>query len=205
MSEAKKVSPGTKFALEFGPVLAFFVGFLVFRDRSFTFFGAERDGFILVTALFIPLMMATTYVLYRLTGKISKMQIVTLVLVVVFGGLTVWLNDDRFFKMKPTIIYAMFAGILGVGLLQGRSYMQYVMEEMLPMQEQGWMILTKRLAIFFAGLAVANEVVWRTMSDGAWVSFKTFVLPLALFAFFMTQGKLFETYSTEKKDEADAS
>ncbi|MEM6694364.1 MAG: septation protein IspZ, partial [Pseudomonadota bacterium] len=127
------------------------------------------------------------------------MQVLTLVLVVVFGGLTVWLNDDRFFKMKPTIIYVLFAGILGVGLLQGKSYMQLVMDEMMPMKHEGWMILTRRLAMFFAGLAVANEVVWRTMSTDAWVNFKTFVLPIALFAFFMAQAKLFQTYSTEEE------
>ncbi|MEM6696130.1 MAG: septation protein IspZ, partial [Pseudomonadota bacterium] len=118
MTEPKPISPGVKFGLEMGPILAFFAGYLLTRDQTFTFFGAEREGFILITALFIPLMALTTYLLYRLTGKLSKMQVLTLVLVVVFGGLTVWLNDDRFFKMKPTIIYVLFAGILGVGLLQ---------------------------------------------------------------------------------------
>ncbi len=73
------------------------------------------------------------------------MQVMTLVLVVVFGGLTVWLNDERFFKMKPTIIYLLFAGILGFGLLRGQSYLQMVMSEVLPMEPEGWMILTRRV------------------------------------------------------------
>jgi len=200
----RKIAPGVKLALDFGPILAFFVGYLLLRDRTFTIFGAERDGFILVTAIFIPVLAATTFILWKLTGKLSKMQIVTLVLVVVFGGLTVWLNDDRFFKMKPTIIYLLFAAILGVGLLQGRSYLQLVMEEVLPMEPAGWMILTRRVAAFFVALAVTNEVVWRTMSTDAWVNFKTFGLTVAMFAFFMLQGKLFQTYGLEQEDETDA-
>ncbi len=82
------------------------------------------------------------------------------------------------------------------------SYLKLVMDEALPMQAEGWMILTRRIARFFAGLAVANEVVWRTMSTEAWVNFKTFGLTIALFAFFMTQGKLMEKYGIEeeKKD-----
>ena len=98
----KTISPGLKTALDLGPVLAFFVGYLLMRDRTFTIAGTEYSGFIIVTACFIPLLALTTFLLWRLTGKVSKMQIMTLVLVVVFGGLTVWLNDERFFKMKPS-------------------------------------------------------------------------------------------------------
>ncbi len=198
--EEKKISSGLKMALDLGPVLAFFAGYLLMKDRMVTLGGAEYSGFIIVTACFIPLLAFTTFLLWRLTGKLSKMQIVTLVLVVIFGGLTVWLNDERFFKMKPTIIYVLFAAILGVGLLQGKSYLQLVMEEVLPMAPEGWMILTKRVTIFFAVLAVANEVIWRTMSTDAWVNFKTFGLTLALFAFFMLQGKLFEAYGLDQDE-----
>lgn len=194
----KKISAGLKLALDMGPILAFFVGYLLLRDRTFTIGGAEYSGFIVVTACFIPLLALTTFVLWRLTGTLSKMQVVTLVLVIVFGGMTVWLNDERFFKMKPTIIYALFAGVLGFGLLRGRSYMQLVMDEMLPMTHEGWMILTKRVTAFFVLLAVLNEAIWRTMSTDAWVNFKTFGLTIGLFAFFMLQGKLFQTYGIEK-------
>jgi len=196
MSE-KTVSPWLKTALELGPVLAFFIGYIWLRNDSFTFRGTEYGAFILVTAGFIPLMVASTGVLWFLTGKLSRMQVTTLVMVVIFGGLTVWLNDDRFFKMKPSIIYLVFAGVLGVGLLRGQSWLQFVMEGMIPLVREGWLVLTRRLALFFAGLALANEFVWRTMSTDAWVTFKTFILPLSLFAFFMTQSKLFEKYGTE--------
>ncbi len=197
----KKINPWLKLGLELGPVLVFFVGFSRFKDKTLTIGGQDYHGFILMTALFIPLMILTTAILWKLTGKLSKMQVVTLVLVIVFGGLSVWLNDERFFKMKPTMIYALFAAILGWGLMRGQSYMQLVMDEALPMRHEGWMILTKRVALFFAGLAVANEVVWRTMSTETWVTFKTFVLTGALFAFFMTQGKLFEAYGIDKPED----
>jgi intracellular septation protein len=201
MAEEKRLHGGLKLALDLGPILAFFVGYLLLRDRSVSIAGTEYSGFIVVTALFIPLLAFTTWLLKRLTGKVSRMQIMTLVLVVVFGGLTIWLNDERFFKMKPTMIYALFAGLLAFGLLRGQSYMQMVMDEVLPMAQEGWMILTRRVTAFFAGLAVLNEVVWRTMSTDAWVNFKTFGLTIAVFAFFMAQSKLFQTYSTAEPED----
>jgi intracellular septation protein len=193
----KPINPGVKLALELGPILAFFAGYVMLKDETFAFGGSTYEGFIVVTAAFIPLMVLTTGLLWRLTGKLSKMQVATVVLVVVFGGLSVWLNDDRFFKMKPTMIYLLFAGILGFGLLRGQSYLRLVMEEALPMQPEGWMILTRRLALFFAALAIANEAVWRLMSTDAWVNFKTFGLTAALFLFFILQGGLFKRYGIE--------
>lgn len=193
----KKLHPGVKLALELGPIALFFAGYVKLKDEVFTIGGAEYGGFIVVTALFIPLMMLTTGILWGLTGKLSKMQIATVVLVILFGGLSVWLNDERFFKMKPTMIYILFGGVLGIGLLRGQSYLRVVMEEALPMQAEGWMILTKRLMLFFFALAVANEAVWRLMSTEAWVNFKTFGLTAALFLFFMTQGGLLSRYAIE--------
>jgi intracellular septation protein len=190
-----------KGVLEYGPVLAFFVAYVLLKDRTFTFGGEEYSGFIAVTAAFVPLMVICSGLLWKLTGHMSKMQIVTLVLVVVFGGLSVWLNDERFFKMKPTLIYLIFGGILGFGLLRGQSYLRVVMEEALPMQQEGWMILTRRVCAFFFGLAALNEIVWRTQSTETWVSFKTFGLTIAIFAFFMLQGKLFQQYGIEKTED----
>jgi intracellular septation protein len=141
------------------------------------------------------LIAASTGLLWALTGKLSKMQLMTLVLVIVMGGLSVWLNDERFIKMKPTLLYLAFGGILAFGLWRGESYLRLVMEEALPMQPQGWMILTRRLTLFFFTLAAANEAVWRLMSTESWVNFKTFGLTLALFAFFMAQSRLLETFA----------
>lgn len=194
----RRINPVLKMALELGPILLFFIGYSRMKDVTVTLWGSDYQGFFLMTAAFIPLMIATTGILWALTGKLSKMQIATLVLVVVMGGLSLWLHDERFFKMKPTLLYLMFAILLGIGLLRGESWLRYAMEEALPMQPEGWMVLTRRLCAFFFALAVANELVWRTMSTDAWVNFKTFGLTAALFLFFMAQGRLIQKYGIEE-------
>ncbi len=195
MSE-KQVSPAVKIGLELGPVLLFFLGYISTRGQSYQIGETEYDAFILLTAAFIPLMALATFVLWKLSGRLSRLQLVTLVMVILFGGLTVWLNDERFFKMKPTAVYSIFATLLFIGLARGQSWLELVMEGALPLTHEGWIVLTRRLALMFAAMALANEFVWRTMSTDAWVNFRTFVLPLALFGFFIAQGKLFERYST---------
>ncbi|WP_297767316.1 inner membrane-spanning protein YciB [uncultured Roseovarius sp.] len=186
--------------LEFGPILAFFAAYMWLKDRSFAIGGTEYDGFIVVTAGFIPVFLVSMALLWKLTGHLSRMQIMTAVLIVVFGGLSVWFNDPRFFKMKPTMIYLLFGGVLGIGLLRGQSWLQVVMEGVMPLTDQGWMILTRRLMLFFFGLAVLNEAIWRTQSEEIWVYFKTFGLTAAIFVFFMSQGSLFRDHGTEEDD-----
>ena len=186
--------------LEFGPMVAFFFAYMRMKETVYTIGSNDYQGFILVTALFVPLLLVCTGILWKLTGKISPMQIMTVILVTVFGGMTVWLNDDRFIKMKPTLIYLIFGGLLSIGLLRGQSYLRVVMQEALPMQDAGWMILTRRVTAFFFGLAVLNEVIWRGFSTEIWVYFKTFGLTAALFAFFMMQGRLLTKYALQKGD-----
>ncbi|MBE1297056.1 inner membrane-spanning protein YciB [Phycobacter azelaicus] len=200
----KKINPMLKMGLEFGPIILFFIGYLKLKEETFLIGGQDYAGFILVTAAFVPLMMLSTAALWRLTGHLSKMQLATLVLVVLFGGLSVWFNDERFFKMKPTMIYLLFGGLLAVGLMRGQSWLKVVMEEVMPMEEEGWMILTRRICAFFLGLAVANEVIWRFLSTDTWVYFKTFGLPVAMFLFFMTQGGVLQKYGIEEEDEPEA-
>ena len=144
--------------------------------------------------MFIPILLLSILVLWILSGKIAKMQLITALLVVIFGGLTIWFNDDRFFKMKPTIIYLLFGGILSFGLLRKKSYLEYVMEDMLPLERIGWVILTKRVAIFFLSLSLLNELIWRNMSTDSWVNFKTFGLTGAIFIFFVAQNGLIQKY-----------
>lgn len=199
----RKINPWVKSVLEFGPILAFFLAYMKLKGQHVMIGGTDYDGFILVTAGFIPLMLLSTAILWKLTGHLSKMQIATVVLVVIFGGLTVWLNDPAFIKMKPTIIYLLFGGVLGVGLLRGKSYLRVVMEEVVPLKHEGWMILTRRVCGFFFALAAANEIVARTMSNEAWVIFKTFVLTIALFAFFMLQARIFTEYALEEGETED--
>lgn len=198
----KKINPTLKLVLELGPVALFFISYSRIKDQQFNLFGQTYEGFIIATAAFIPVLLVSTALIWWLSGKLSKMQVMTAILVLVFGGMSVWFNDERFFKMKPTIIYLLFGGLLGFGLLRGQSYLRYVMEEAMPMREEGWMILTRRLCAFFFTLAVANEVVWRTMSTDAWVNFKTFGLTLAVFGFFIMQAKLFNQYGLDKDEDA---
>ena len=195
----KNIQPWAKTALEMGPVILFFVVYSKIKDNEYLLLGETYEGFIVATALFIPILLIATAILYLLTGKLSKMQIFTAILVVVFGGLGIWFNDEKFFKMKPTMIYSLFGGILGYGLFRGQSYLQVVMDGALPMTSEGWMILTKRFMFFFFGLAVANEMIWRSLSTDIWVNFKTFGLPLAMFVFFITQAKVISRYSSENK------
>ena len=195
---AERQVPGwLKTALELGPVVLFFLAYLRLRDETFTLGGTEYSGFIVVTAAFIPLILLSTGILWALTGKLSQMQVVTAILVTVFGGLSVWLNDERFFKMKPTLIYLLFAGVLAFGLWRGRSYLSMVLSEAMPLDAEGWMILTRRMMWFFLAMAATNEVVWRTMSTDAWVNFKTFGLPLAMFAFIFSQIATIKAHTPE--------
>ena len=191
----RPINPWLKQALELGPPILFFIAYMRFQDTSLTLGGREYDGFILVTAGFVPLLLVTIAILWKLTGRISRIQVFTAVMVVVFGGLTVWLNDERFFKMKTTLVYGFFAVTLGIGLLRGKGWLKVLMGEMLPMSDRGWLILSRRIAAAFALMAVANEVVWRTQTTEFWVTFETFVLPAVLFVAFMANSKLLERES----------
>ena len=123
------------------------------------------------------------------------MAVITAVVVTIFGGLTLVLRDDTFVKMKPTILYGLFAGILGFGLMRGQSYLKYLMDELIPMRDEGWMKFTLRFVVFYLALAVVNEVVWRGYGTDIWVNFRTFVLPAANFVFIMLQVPLFQRYA----------
>ena len=193
----QKINPIIKIILEIGPIIMFFLVYGKIKDKVFQIAGIEYQGFIIATGLFIPVLLLSILLLWLITGRIARMQIVTAILVVLFGGLTIWFNDDRFFKMKPTIIYLIFGGLLVLGLARGKSYLEYVMEDMLPMEQKGWIILTTRVSIFFFALAITNEIIWRNMSTSSWVNFKTFGLTGALFLFFVGQTALIKKYTKD--------
>ena len=201
MSE-RQINPVLKQVLELGPTIVFFLIYLRLRDETYAFAGTEYSGFIVATIIFVPILLVAMGILWAMTGKLSRMQVFTAFMVVFFGGLTAWFNDERFFKMKTSIVYGAFAAILGLGLLQGRSYLQWVMGEMLPMEDEGWMILTRRLTAMFAGLAIANELIWRTQSTDLWVKLETFAFPAALFAFLWLQIVSLQRYLLIEDDES---
>ncbi len=196
----KEIKPWIKSALELGPVLIFFISFMLFRDRQVHVLGQDYRGFVFATLIFVPVLVMAMLILWRLTGRLAPMQIATLVLVVVFGGLSIWLNDPRFFKMKPTMIYLLFAGLLGFSLATRRNWLQLVLSDALPMDGEGWRKLTLRLTLLFVGLAAANEVVWRTMSETTWVYFKTFGLPLILFLFLLANARLYRDHGLDRDE-----
>ncbi|AGI72754.1 putative intracellular septation protein [Octadecabacter arcticus 238] len=196
----KTVNPVLKQVLELGPTVIFFLIYLRIKDEVYTFGGTDYSGFIVATIVFVPILLVAMGILWILTGKLSRIQVFTAFMVIFFGALTAWFNDERFFKMKTSIVNGLFAVILGIGLLRGKSLLQYVMGDMIPMEQEGWMILTKRLAFGFAVLAVANEIVWRTMSTDAWVKIETFAFPAALFLFLWAQIVMLQKYVIEPDD-----
>lgn len=196
----KPIKPWVKQMLELGPTALFFVIYLWIKEDTFVIGGTEYTGFIVAALVFVPILLVAMGILWRLTGQLSRMQIFTAFMVIFFGGLTAWFNDERFFKMKTTIVYGLFAVLLGIGLLRGQSYLAFVMNEMVPMREEGWMILTRRLCAAFAALAVANEFVWRTMSTDTWVKIETFAFPVALMGFLMWQFTALQPHFIEEKE-----
>ncbi|MBB3993012.1 intracellular septation protein [Sulfitobacter undariae] len=205
MAQTREINPILKQVLELGPTLAFFVLYIRIKDDVFAFGGTEYSGFIVAAVLFVPVLLIAMGILWALTGQLSRMQVFTAFMVIFFGGLTAWFNDERFFKMKTTIVYGFLALILLIGLLRGRSWLEYVMADMMPMEHEGWMILTKRLVMAFVTLAVVNEFVWRTMSTEAWVKIETFGFPLALMGFLMWQFMQLQSYVIEDEKDEGAS
>jgi intracellular septation protein len=193
----KTISPALKQALEFGPTILFFALYMWIKDDTFVIAGTAYSGFIVAALIFVPIIPLSILALWRLTGSISRMQIFTAFMVIFFGGLTAYFNDERFFKMKTTIVYSCMAGLLAIGLLRGQSWLKVVLGEVLPMQQEGWMILTRRLCAAFAALAVANELVWRNLSNDAWVTIETFGFPVALAVFLFLQIFTLQRYIIE--------
>ena len=176
--------PLFKIATELGPLLVFFVA-----NARFNLFVA--------TGAFMGAIVAAILASYWVTRHVPIMALVTAIIVLVFGTLTLVLHDETFIKLKPTIIYGLFAAVLGGGLLFGRSFIAILFDQVFNLTPQGWRILTLRWALFFLGMAALNEVVWRTQSTDFWVSFKVFgVVPLTML-FAMAQMPLTKRYHLE--------
>ena len=176
--EKGKENPALRLALDLGPLLIFFGVNALY-------------GIFAATGVFMVAIIAALIASRILTGKFAKMPLVTAVLVLVFGGLTLYLQDETFIKIKPTIIYILFASVLLGGLAVKRIFLQTALGEAFQLTVTGWRLLTYRWAGFFIFLALANEAVWRSMSTDNWVSFKVFgLLPLTLLFAVMQTGFL---------------
>ena len=199
----RQIHPLVKLVLEVGPIAVFFLAYRM-APLSEGLVDSERQlqQILFATGVFIPTILAALGASWWLSGRLPRMAVITAVVVTVFGGLTLILRDDTFVKMKPTILYTLFAGILGFGLLRGQSYLRYLMDELIPMQREGWMKFTRRFVVFYLFLAVVNEVVWRVYGTDTWVNFRTFVLPAANFLFIMVQLPLFQRYAVSDEPKA---
>lgn len=197
----RKINGLLKQVLELGPTIAFFLIYMKIKDHTYTLGGIEYSGFIVAALIFIPILLVAMLMLWGLSGKISRMQLFTAFMVIFFGGLTAYFNDERFFKMKTSIVYGFMAALLLIGLARGQSWLQVVLGEFLPMQRAGWMILTKRLTGMFIALAIANELIWRNMSTEMWVKLETFAMPIALMLFLWYQIYALSGYLIEQKQE----
>jgi intracellular septation protein len=187
--------PLFKLATELGPLIIFFIA-----NAKFNLFVATGAFMVAVIAAMIA-----SYVVVR---HVPVMAIVTAVVVIVFGTLTLVLHDETFIKMKPTIVYTLFAAVLGGGLLFGRSFIAIMFDQMFNLTPRGWRVLTLRWALWFLAMAVLNEIIWRTQSTDFWVAFKAFgMVPLTML-FAVTQMPLVKRYHLEpaslEASEADA-
>ena len=196
----RPINPILKQVLELGPTIVFFIIYTKIKDNTYTLAGTAYSGFIVATLIFVPILLIAMGVLWFLTKKLSRMQMFTAFMVIFFGGLTAYFNDERFFKMKTSIVYGAIAAILGIGLLRGRSYLEWVMGDILPMEMEGWMILTKRVALIFIGFAIANEVIWRTMSTDTWVTLETFAFPIVMMILIGLQFAALQKYLIDPED-----
>ena len=173
-----------KLLIDIGPLAVFFV----FYTRS--------D---LKTAI-LPFMIATIIAVlfsYIIEKKIPIMPTVGAAIILIFGGLTIYFDNETFFKMKPTIINLLFAGILYGGIILNKSLLRYLLGAALKLQDEGWDILTKRWIGFFIALAILNEIIWRTQTTDIWVNFKVFgILPIT-FIFTLTQFSTIKKYQIE--------
>ena len=179
-----QLNPILKLVLDLGPLVVFF-------------FANSHYGIFVATAVFMGAILIALAVSYAMTRHLPIMPVVTAVVVLVFGGLTLILHDELFIKVKPTIIYVLFGGVLIGGLVFNKPLLGMVFDSVFHLTDEGWRKLTVRWAVFFLVLAVLNEIVWRTQTTDFWVNFKLFgVLPLT-FAFGALQYPLLVKY---KKD-----
>ena len=197
----KELNPLVKTLLDLGPMVLYFVAYQWFQDRPVVIGDTSYGAIVVATAVFVPVLLLSIAISWAMTKTLPRMTVFTAAIVVVFGGLTIFLNDDTFTKMRPTVVYGLFAVVLGVGLwLQGRSYIEYLMGELMPLSPTGWRIFTRNWVIFFVGMAVFNEFVWRILGEEAWIWLDTFGQFILTLAFVATQLPLLQKYSTAPKD-----
>lgn len=195
----REMNPILKFALELGPLVVFFFA----NNRAdaiaaaFPALGALGGPLFVATALFMAATVVALAVSWAMTRTLPIMPIVSGAVVVVFGTLTLWLQDEVFIKMKPTIVNGLFAAVLLGGLAFGKPLLGYVFDQAFKLDGEGWRKLTLRWGLFFVVLAILNEVVWRTTSTDFWVAFKVWATMPITMAFMLAQFPLLKRHALE--------
>lgn len=187
----RSLNPILKLALEVGPLVVFFIA-------------NQRAGIYAATGLFMAAVLVSLAVSYVLTRHLPVMPMVSAVVVLVFGGLTLWLHDDLFIKLKPTIVNSLFGAVLLGGLAFGRPLLPLVLDTVFQLTDEGWRKLSFRWGVFFFVLAGINEIVWRTQTTDTWVNFKVFgIMPLTL-VFALAQTPLILRHEAKADDAGGA-
>jgi intracellular septation protein len=190
--ETKKELPqGLKLALDFAPLFAFFIAYKV-------------GGVYWATGIIIALTLISLVIGYAMTGRVAKFPLFSAILISVMGGLTLYLQNDMFVKMKPTAANLVFASVLVGGIFSKRMFLKDLLGSALEMPENAWRTLTWRWAGFFVALAAINEIVWRTQSENFWVNFKVFGLMGLTFLFAAANAPFMARYLTDSKDKPSA-
>jgi len=186
----KALNPTLKFTLELGPLVLFFAAY-------------SKLGIFAATGVLMASVVVTLAVSYAMLRRIPVMPLVTAVIVLIFGSLTLFFHDETLIKIKPTALYLLFAAALFAGLALKKPLLKILFDGALHVTEEGWRRLTWRWAFFFLALAVLNEIVWRTQTTDLWVKFKTFgFLPLTIL-FALSQAPLIMRYESKEPDTAD--
>jgi intracellular septation protein len=196
----------TRMALELGPLVVFFFVNTKGEDMLVAWPVLTHwfsSPIIFATAVFMVAMLVALLLSWMLLRKIAVMPLVTGVVVLIFGGLTLYFQDATFIKMKPTIVNTLFGVTLLGGLVFGQSLLRYVFGEVYRLQPKGWTIMTWRWGLFFLFLAVLNEVVWRTQSDDVWVAFKVWATMPITIVFTALQLPLLNKYAVKPIKESE--
>lgn len=181
MAEKLQLNPFVKLVLDIGPLVLFFVV-------------NAKVGIFAATAAFMAAVIVALVVSYVMIRRFPVMTVVSAIIVLVFGGLTIYLHDDSFIKIKPTLIYLLFGVVLAGGLIMKKPLLSVVFDSVFHLTDEGWRILTIRWSAFFFVMAILNEIVWRTQTTDFWVSFKLFGFVPLTFVFALAQLPLMKKH-----------